>query len=120
MLKFRGFTIDGRRHVEWRHNNSHSRWEPLDMCQWLRNHSPDGPNWGYGGSGPAQLALALVYAVYKDRDVAERVYQRFKFSVIGAIRADHWELDEHDIRAVVEALLGEPAIGPAVGGDDEE
>lgn len=24
----------------------------------LRNHSPNGFNWGYGGSGPAQLSLA--------------------------------------------------------------
>jgi hypothetical protein len=27
--------------------------------QKLRNHSPDGFNWGYGGSGPAQLAVTL-------------------------------------------------------------
>jgi hypothetical protein len=26
----------------------------------LFNHSPDGFNWGYGGSGPAQLALAIL------------------------------------------------------------
>lgn len=26
----------------------------------LRNHSPDGFEWGYSGSGPAQLALAIV------------------------------------------------------------
>ena len=26
------------------------------------NHSPDGFNWGYGGSGPAQLALAIMLA----------------------------------------------------------
>ena len=27
------------------------------------NHSPDGFNWGYGGSGPAQLALAIVLKI---------------------------------------------------------
>lgn len=26
----------------------------------VRNHSPDGFNWGYGGSGPSQLALAIL------------------------------------------------------------
>ena len=26
----------------------------------VRNHSPDGFSWGDGGSGPAQLALALL------------------------------------------------------------
>ena len=28
--------------------------------QQLRNHSPNGFEWGYGGSGPSQLALALL------------------------------------------------------------
>lgn len=28
--------------------------------QKYHNHSPDGFNWGYGGSGPAQLALAIM------------------------------------------------------------
>jgi len=27
----------------------------------LRNHSPNGFEWGYSGSGPAQLALASAY-----------------------------------------------------------
>lgn len=31
-----------------------------DKSQKVWNHSPDGFNWGYGGSGPAQLALALL------------------------------------------------------------
>ena len=31
-----------------------------EPSQELWNHSPDGFNWGYGGSGPAQLALALL------------------------------------------------------------
>lgn len=26
----------------------------------VRNHSPDGFEWGYGGSGPAQLSLAML------------------------------------------------------------
>ncbi|MCK4554525.1 hypothetical protein KAU19_06245, partial [Candidatus Parcubacteria bacterium] len=28
--------------------------------QLVINHSPDGFAWGYGGSGPAQLALAIL------------------------------------------------------------
>jgi hypothetical protein len=32
---------------------------PLPLCLEIINHSPDGFEWGYGGSGPAQLALAL-------------------------------------------------------------
>jgi hypothetical protein len=33
---------------------------PIDPRHDLRNHSPDGFEWGYGGSGPAQLALAIL------------------------------------------------------------
>lgn len=50
----------------------------LSFC----NHSPDGFNWGYGGGGPAQLALALLLDVCKDEgmenDIALRYYQKFK------------------------------------------
>ena len=33
--------------------------------QSIVNHSPDGFNWGYLGSGPAQLALAILLEVFK-------------------------------------------------------
>lgn len=33
---------------------------PLPLRLDLFNHSPDGFEWGYGGSGPAQLALAIL------------------------------------------------------------
>lgn len=35
-------------------------YRPLHAFQEIRNHSPDGFNWGYAGSGPAQLALAIL------------------------------------------------------------
>lgn len=42
------------------------------------NHSPDGFSWGYGGSGPAQLALALLlHAGLSDED-AVLLHQEFK------------------------------------------
>ena len=70
---------------------------PLDWRSWLavRNHSPTEPAWGYGGSGPAQLALAILLAV-TDEETAERFYQRFKWSVIAPIEADRWTLDAAD------------------------
>ena len=36
-------------------------WSALPLHLEIINHSPDGFNWGYQGSGPAQLALALLY-----------------------------------------------------------
>jgi len=45
------------------------------------NHSPDGFSWGYGGSGPAQLALALML-LFTDRRTALGVYQAFKTAFV--------------------------------------
>ena len=46
----------------------------------LRNHSPTGFAWGYGGSGPAQLALALLLHI-TDKEMALEHYQSFKWEV---------------------------------------
>lgn len=53
----------------------------------LRNHSPTGFAWGYGGSGPAQLALAILADLHGDT-VALRFYQTFKDRVIAALPQD--------------------------------
>jgi Family of unknown function (DUF6166) len=52
-----------------------------DDSQKAWNHSPDGFAWGYGGRGPAQLALAVLLKV-TDRTTALRNYQQFKWEVI--------------------------------------
>ena len=77
---------------------------PLDWRSSLavRNHSPTGPAWGYGGSGPAQLALAIRLAV-TDAATAEWFYQQFKRSVIAPIEADHWALDVGDVLGWLES-----------------
>lgn len=46
--------------------------------QKLFDHSPDGFQWGYGGSGPAQLALALLLDVIGDGGLSVRLHQDFK------------------------------------------
>jgi len=55
-----------------------------DLSQSYRNHSPDGFNWGYGGSGPAQTALALLLE-FTDSDFAQKNYQAFKFDAIATL-----------------------------------
>jgi hypothetical protein len=45
--------------------------------QAIWNHSPDGFNWGYSGSGPAQLALAIMLEIAPEK-VALKNYQNFK------------------------------------------
>ena len=52
----------------------------------LWNHSPDGFECGYAGSGPAQLALAILLAAGVEEARAVRLHQRFKFAHV-----QHWQ-----------------------------
>ena len=54
----------------------------------LVDHSPSGFNWGYGGSGPAQLAFAILYDYFDHKDVAFNNYQQFKWEVIAKLNQD--------------------------------
>jgi len=47
-------------------------------------HSPTGIEWGYGGSGPADLARSILMHFYGPA-VAEALYQRFKWDVVARI-----------------------------------
>jgi hypothetical protein len=60
--------------------------------QKVRNHSPDGFNWGYGGSGAAQLALAVCLKVMPRREALHR-YQDFKFKAIANLPQSDFEVD---------------------------
>lgn len=63
----------------------------------LRSHSPTGFSWGYHGSGPAQLAFAIL-ADYAGDDVAMALYQDFKTAFIGHLQAK-WEISDGAILA---------------------
>lgn len=41
-------------------------------------HSPTGFQWGYGGSGPADLALSILHDCILDTLLVEKHYQAFK------------------------------------------
>jgi len=86
--------------------------EPLDWSLDVRNHSPTGLEWGYGGSGPAQLALALCCDVLQYDDYAQHVYHHFKWKVIAGLDREDWTLTEEEIRATIETI--EREIGPFV------
>lgn len=60
----------------------------LDGCylypkigQKIINHSPDGFNWGYEGSGPAQLALSVILKLTGEI----KGYQEFKRNIISVL-----------------------------------
>jgi hypothetical protein len=48
-------------------------------------HSLDGFAWGYGGSGPADLALNIL-SVFIGQEKAESLYQDFKWEFIATMR----------------------------------
>jgi len=86
--------------------------------QMLYNHSPDGFEWGYAGSGPAQLALAILLDAcrrgpfpigdlthsmnWTAKGPAGKValihYQSFKFSVIAMFERDGFRLPLSEVR----------------------
>jgi hypothetical protein len=82
----------------------------FDPCpsQRLINYSPDGFEWGYPGSGPAQLALALLLDATGDPSKALTYHQAYKGKVIAALDpARPWVLCREEIIAWAQ---GEAAI----------
>lgn len=73
---------------------------PLPLRLDLRNHSPTGFAWGYAGSGPAQLALALLADALGDDELALQHYQEFKRRVVAGWGAA-WQLTATEIQRFV-------------------
>lgn len=70
----------------------------------IRNHSPDGFEWGYGGSGPSQLALAILLDYFsnvlklpKAEEVAAMHYQKFKEQFIATATHEGFRIEAHEI-----------------------
>jgi hypothetical protein len=79
---------------------------PLDQ----RNHSPDGAEWGYGGSGPAQLAVELLADATGDEELAKRHYQRFTRKVVAGFERDRFLITQAEIRCWIAARLTSPDL----------
>ena len=69
--------------------------------QKLSNHSVDGFNWGYGGSGPAQTALAILLDVTEDPERAQRSCQDFKWEYVFKW-GERWAVSDVEILAWLE------------------
>lgn len=63
---------------------------PLDAYFDECNHSPDGFSWGFGGSGPSQLAYAMIRETLRRlgfpndeaKYFSQRLHQKFKWDVV--------------------------------------
>ncbi len=83
----------------------------LDPRRDLRDHSPAGFSWGFAGSGPAQLALALAADATGDDDRARAAYQRLKARLVAALPAEGWELTERQVLDAVRDAERERSAG---------
>ena len=81
-----------------------------DRSQKVYNHSPDGFEWGYGGSGPSQLALAIMLEVTDDEQKALSLYHDFKFDVIAGLADAEWTLPVKQIERWIAAQQEEDAL----------
>jgi Family of unknown function (DUF6166) len=67
----------------------------------LRDDAASGFEWGYEGSGPAQLALAILADFLDDDPRAVRLHQAFMREIIGHLDAESWEMPEGTVAAWV-------------------
>ena len=70
--------------------------QPLDARLDLRDFHAGGFEWGYAGSGPSQLALAIL-ADHADGRTALGNYRQFMQVFIAEIEGDSWRLSGADI-----------------------
>lgn len=70
----------------------------------LWNHSPTGFEWGYSGSGPAQLALAILADHCDDDRQAFNFHHRFKWAVVVELPRRAWTLSTQEIDQVLQTL----------------
>ncbi len=96
--------------------------KPLDPRNDIRKHSVKDLSWGYSGSGPAQLSLAILADYFgrtKEGDrLAESLYQDFKSHAIASQLNDIWELTGAEVGQVLIGILVEdPRTVPRVISD---
>ena len=70
----------------------------LEKSLQVVDHSPDGFQWGYSGSGPAQLAAAILYEITDDPDLTRTYYQLFKFDHVAKWEGLIFEISEDEVR----------------------
>lgn len=83
-----------------------------DLPHFVR-HSPTGFEWGYGGSGPSDLALAVLKDLFDGMPEPEE-YMKLKFDFFANVQEDEWTLTEQEIWTILEGL---PSVEPLTSQD---
>ena len=83
--------------LEWHVEKNGSRFR-AEQSQKVFNHSPDGFAWGYGGSGPSQLSLALLMDTGISEERAVSLHHQFKRDVVATWDKDSgWKITTEEI-----------------------
>jgi len=80
----------------------------------LWNHSPTGFEWGYAGSGPAQLALAILADHLGNDEQALNLYQRFKWAVVAELPHREWILTSEEVEKMLQPFREQDSIAEGV------
>jgi hypothetical protein len=75
----------------------------LDDATSVYNHSPTGMSWGYCGSGPAQLALAILVD-HKDKESALPIYHQFMREIVSRFQST-WSITGMEIQSWINKEL---------------
>lgn len=103
---YRGYAV-GRKVTVQREKLPYEQPLLAEASQKLWNHSPDGFEWGYGGSGPAQLALAVLLDYYGDPKFAVQWHQSFKWNVIAKLpQQEDWRFGGETIEHAIAIASG--------------
>ncbi len=76
-------------------------------------HSPTGMEWGYGGSGPSDLALSILADALGSVEAANPLYGVFKWRFVASFDRKEWELPQPRVLKWVETVTGRPVDRPA-------
>ena len=71
------------------------RYNENNLPKHIVRHSPTGMAWGYGGSGPADLALSLLTEVIGEKE-ADKYYQDFKQECV-SLFGGRWTITDEEI-----------------------
>ena len=81
---------------------------PLRLDLW--EHSPSGFDWGYGGSGPAQLAVAILAHATGDDAFARGRHQDYKWAIINRLPTQDFILHGDRVLRWVKACPMSPRV----------
>lgn len=77
---------------------------PLDLRIDLNAQSDPVLEWGYDGTGPRQLALAILADHSRDDMLALKLHQAFTESVIAEFKGDEWMITSEDVQATLDQI----------------